>query len=97
MAGLFLWIDFILSYYISVKTNIVYPLVFGIIYGIFNCIYVLKTDTLIYPILTWVDVMTYVYIVIIIALFALVHLKLLQKINSIKQGYLISESYNGLE
>jgi hypothetical protein len=58
-------IDYFTNYWIFKYSHVVITTTYILIYGIFNCIYVLVSGNTIYPILTWKDVMTFVYIFMI--------------------------------
>ena len=60
---LFLLIDYITNRWMLVYSHVIFIELFAVVYAVFNCAYVLSTDDIIYPIVTWRDFGSYMYII----------------------------------
>lgn len=71
---LYLVIDFLTNNWILVYSHSIFIVAYILIYGIFNFAWVMISGNYIYPILTWKDVLTYLYAFGIVIAVLLIHI-----------------------
>ncbi len=79
-----LWFDFYNNYHKSSLKNIKFPLIFGSVYLLFNFIWTQITQRPIYPIVTYQNIYSYIFILFVYISIYFIHMKLLKKMSQNK-------------